>query len=201
MRIRRFISLAVVTGLACVIATDLNATSIQRQNIAELTTLAELIIVGSVERVTDGLDGNIPYTEVTVTVAEALKGNVSGRYTFRQFGLLRPRDMGNGLTNVMVTPPGLPRYREGEQVVLFLYRPASQTGLQTTVGLVQGAFTIIGSLVVNSIDNLGLFQDLQVDRSQLSTAERAMIHSGRGPVNTQTFLSLVRKGVNSQLFK
>lgn len=187
--------------LLCIAAGSLRATSVVRQNIGELTSLAELILVGRVERVTDGLNGSVPYTEVTVIVAEALKGVAEGRYTFRQFGLLKPRDMGNGYANVALTLPGWPRYREGEEVVLFLYKPAALTGLRTTVGLMQGAFVIRGNLVANAVDNLGLFHGVQLEGKDASAAERAMATSARGPVHVQTFLSFIRKAVRHQWFK
>ena len=117
-----------------------NATTSRREvNVVDLVANSELILRGTVTNVTDGIDARgIPYTEVTLHVAEAIRGQVTGDYTFRQFGLLKPRDMGNGKTNLMVTPAGWATYTKGEEAILFLNKKAAWTGLQTTVGLGPG---------------------------------------------------------------
>src|SRR5262245_53044852 len=110
----------------------------QETNIVDLVGQSELILQGTVANVSDGIDEHgIPYTEVTLHVADAIRGNVGSDYTFRQFGLIKPRPMGNGLVNVSVTPAGWATYRKGEETLLFLYKHAKWTGLQTTVGLGQ----------------------------------------------------------------
>jgi hypothetical protein len=83
----------------------------RESNFVELVGKSELILRGTLKSVTDGIDGRgLPYTEVTMRVAEAIRGQVGGEYTFRQFGLLKPRRMGNGLVNLMVTPSGWTSY-------------------------------------------------------------------------------------------
>ena len=47
---------------------------------------------------------------------------------------MKPRSMGNGTVNLMVTPAG-GILTKGEETILFLYKRAAWTGLQTTVGL------------------------------------------------------------------
>src|SRR5689334_10541099 len=103
--------------------TSANATTIKRQaSIVNLLRNSELIIHGRVTNVTDGIDQRgIPYTQVTIRVAESIKGLVSGDYTFRQFGLLKPRKIGNGLTNLMVTPAAWATFTKGEDTILFLH--------------------------------------------------------------------------------
>lgn len=120
------------------------ATAQQRQsNLIELLSKSESILRGTVKTVTDGIDAQgLPYTEVTRHVAEAIRGDVGTEYTFRQFGLLKPRSMGNGMVNLMVTPAGWTTYTQGEETILFLNRHARYTGLQTTVGLSHGKFTV-----------------------------------------------------------
>ena len=118
-------------------------TSTRQLNLVDLVGQSQLILHGTVKSVTDGIDSRgIPYTEVTIRVAEALRGDIKGEYTFRQFGLLKPRAMGNGTVNLMVTPAGWATYTKGEETILFLYKRAAWTGLQTTVGLGQGKFKV-----------------------------------------------------------
>jgi hypothetical protein len=176
------------------------ATMQQREtNIVDLVGKSELILRGTVKGVTDGIDARgLPYTEVTVHVAEAIRGEVGAEYTFRQFGLLKPRSMGNGLVNLMVTPAGWTTYSQGEEAILFLNRHAKYTGLQTTVGLGRGKFKISTAGASNDANNAGLFRHVKVEPNLLAGAERRMMSSNKGVVDTKSFVSLVRKAVKGR---
>ena len=52
---------------------------------------------------------------------------------------MKPRPSPDGKRLMMPAPEGFPRYASGEQVLLFLYPQARQTGLRTTAGLIQGS--------------------------------------------------------------
>ncbi|MCG8607810.1 hypothetical protein MJD09_22850 [bacterium] len=172
------------------------------QPLDDLVKHAKYIVVGKVTSVTDGFDSNgVPYTEVSMTVDDGLRGSVKDHLTFRQFGLMKPRDMGNGYTNLNVTPDGWPRYAVGEEVMLFLYHEAAQTGLCTTVGLFQGKFTIVGQQLANAINNQGLFKDVNVPSGQLTEGEAKLLLNKQGRVSAKAFISLVRKAVDNGWFK
>ena len=115
-------------------------------------------------------------------------------------GYKKPRDMGNGMTNLNVTPDGWPTYSQGEEVMLFLYKAASMTGLRTTVGLFQGKFSVVDGNVTNIIDNEGLFKNLRIDMRQLSEKERAMVTMDRGTVPVEIFRTFVRKAIDQRWF-
>jgi len=69
------------------------------RNLGQLTKLAE-IFVGEVLTVTDNyVEGQIPYTEITFKISASIKGDLQEGQTFsyRQAGLLAPRDAGKGL--------------------------------------------------------------------------------------------------------
>jgi hypothetical protein len=188
-------------SLQLVGATPAGATKVKRANIADLVAMGDQIVIGKVTHVRDGIDAsNVPYTEVTVEIRETPKGDARGSYTFRQFGLTKPRDMGNGYTNLNVTPDGWPTYSQGEDVVLFLYKPAAWTGLRTTVGLSQGKFTIKDGYVANAIDNEGLFNGVRVDRTRLTEKEQGMVEMKGGKISEDLFLSFLRKSVEERWF-
>jgi len=171
----------------------------RENNIVDLVSQSELILRGTVTKLSDGIDERgIPYTEVTLQVADAIRGQVGNEYTFRQFGLLKPRSLGNGLANVTVTPAGWATYRKGEETILFLYRHAQWTGLQTTVGLGQGQFKIAMAGAANHVDNAGLFSHMQVDSRLLSESDRRVMNTERGAVNAKAFVALVRKIVGDR---
>ncbi len=168
-------------------------------NIVELVGKSELILRGTVESVSDGIDTRgLPYTEVRLRVNDAIRGQVGSEYTFRQFGLLRPRSMGNGLTNVMVTPAGWATYRKGEDTILFLYKPAKYTGLQTTVGLGHGKFNVALAGAANRASNAGLFAHMSVNPGLLADSDRRVMNTERGAVNAKAFVALVHKIVDGR---
>jgi len=175
-----------------------HAAKLKPQNLTRLIADADQIVAGKVTRVADGVsERGLPYTEITIAVADSAKGELRGgkRYTFRQFGLLEPRKMPNGRTLVAVTAEAFPTWQEGKQVVAFLYRPASRTGLQTTAGLAQGKLTVLNGRIANEFDNRGLFDGVQISDDLLTDKERAMLKS-QGPVDAATFVGLVGRAVN-----
>ncbi len=183
-----------VLGATGVRADSLNA----KQTVVDLIQQADLIIRGDVVEVTDGIENGFPYTQVKVQIKEAIRGNVSGEYTFRQFGLLKPRAMENGLTNMNLSPAGWASYEAGEEVMLFLWPQASKTGLRTTVGLKHGKFGIKAGGAMNQGANLGLFEDVVVDQSVLNDNDKRVMATKKGHVNAESFVSLVRRAVKDQ---
>ena len=197
LRIRKFFRISIIPLVLAVIlvAPSFGATVLHR-NVVDLIELSEVIVVGKVMQVVDGFDQNgVPYTEITMTVNESIRGQESGTYTFRQFGLLAPRDMGNGTVNLNTTLDGWPTYRQDQEVILFLYKEASITGFRTTVGLLQGKFDADGQMMANAINNRGLFQNINVDPQLLSAAEQKLFNTSEGPMNRETFVNFVRKAV------
>ncbi len=108
--------------------------------------------------------------------------------------------MGNGYTNLNVTPDGWARYAEGEEVMLFLYKEAALTGLCTTVGLFQGKFTIVDGQITNGINNQGLFDNVTAPMSQLTEEEGKLLLTTMGGMSASAFISFVRKAVDNGWF-
>ncbi len=183
------------------IETDVKASADERLNATNIVDLigdSELIVRGSVKNVTDGIENGVPYTEITIQVSESLRGRFEKEYTYRQFGLLKPRSMGNGKVNLNVTPDGWSKYSQGEDVVLFLYKRAAKTGLRTTVGLGQGKLAIKGGNVASQFDNVGLFDNVEVDTKLLNDRDKRLLGTKKGAVNKESFMSFVRKAVKNK---
>lgn len=176
----------------------LEATSVRHRTVVDLIDLAEIILAGEVVDVSDGVSGGVPYTEVTVSVDEVMRGEVGAIYRFRQYGLTAPRSLPNGLRHVAVSPDGWPRFQAGERVLLFLYQAGSRTGLRTTVGLSQGTFHEIDGGYVNGIDNHALFRGLTVEPGLLQPAEEGLFHRSSGPLPAAAFRSFVRNAVQER---
>jgi hypothetical protein len=192
------LAVALAAALALLAGPAAHAMKLKQQNLTQLITDSQSIIAGKVTRVTDGVSpGGLPYTEITIAVSDSAKGELRGgkTLTFRQFGLLEPRRMPNGRTLVAVSPEGFPRWTEGEQVIAFMHKPASRTGLQTTAGLAQGKLNVLDGRVTNEFNNRGLFDGVKIQDHLLSAKERAML-SGQGAVDAATFVGLVGRAVN-----
>lgn len=174
------------------------ATSLLHRNMVELIELSELIMEGRVTEVLDGFQNGVPYTEVTVEIRESIRGQVGTTYTFRQFGLSESRDLGNGFTYVGTSPPGWPRYRAGDQVMLFLYKRGKQTGFRSTVGLLQGTFRKRNGEYVNGVGNEELFRNVIAPPNELTFDEQEMMKQRGGGIPAETFIEFVKKAVQNR---
>jgi hypothetical protein len=191
---------AMLAAIVMALAPVAQATKLRPQNLTQLIAESDSIIAGVVRSVTDGIDEKgVPYTEVTILVSDAAKGSMQkdAEYTFRQFGLLKPRTMPNGHQYIAISPAGFPRWQRGESVVAFLYKPAAHTGLQTTAGMAQGKLTLINGQLANEFGNAGLFDGVEIDPRRLTAADQEMLNSS-GAVDAATFMSLVGRAVDGR---
>jgi hypothetical protein len=167
-------------------------------NIVDLLQQSNDIVVGKVANVTDGIDQRgLPYTEVTLQVSEAIRGGISGTYTFRQFGLLAPRLTPDGTRKMMPAPEGFPRYVAGTQLVLMLRPSARLTGYRMPAGVTGGKFEIGPGRVENEHRNAGLFSNVRLEQGLGTANEWRMMVDG-GAANPDTFLSFLRRAVQDR---
>jgi len=199
-RAQRFMSLVLFVVLSGV-GQNAFAASVAQQNLVDLIKESDAIVVGTVKKVSDGFtDRGVPYTEVTLAVSESILGaaanNGAETYTFRQFGLLKPREIG-GRTYLGTTPEGWPNWSKRERVLVFMNAPARLTGLQTTVGLNQGKLQWTDGRLMNSENNVGMFRNVKITASGLSPEQTAMLSAQDGKaISAEPFVALVRRAVD-----
>ncbi|MBS3748001.1 MAG: hypothetical protein KGY49_13255 [Wenzhouxiangellaceae bacterium] len=197
LRMQRAVLGLATAILALSVAPGVMAAKLVNQNLTQLIADSQTIIAGTVQNVSDGIspDG-IPYTEVSIAISSTAKGAAKDQevYTFRQFGLLEPRELENGRTYLGVTPEGFARWQEGETVMAFLHKPASMTGLQTTAGMAQGKLVLRNGYFMDEFDNAGLFEDVEIDRDLLTDAQRNML-ANPGPAEAGALMDLVARAV------
>lgn len=187
-------------GLAILILALLSqvsqAATVASQNLVSLIQHSDRILVGTVETLSDGFDGNnVPYTEVTLRVSDHIRGEAGDTVTFRQFGLLEPREI-DGRTYLGTSPDGWPQWNEKERVMVFLGPPARLTGLRTTVGLQAGKLRMSNGQLANAAGNVGIFQGMKVEANGLTSDQVAMLASDGQAVDANPFISLVRRAVD-----
>lgn len=146
--------------LSCLLVLPAHATQVRRLTLEELVEHAETVFAGRcvARRVEDDPGVGGPVTVLTFQVDRAVKGQPGESITFRQIG---GRDKNDARGKLIA---GLPRFRPGEEVVLFLYGE-SRVGLRSPVGLGQGKFSIVTDkqgrrLVVNEFGNARLLEGL-----------------------------------------
>lgn len=181
MRIRLLIHL---TALLTISASHLAASQVRSLNLEQLTQKAGRIVSGRCSDVSFSTDPElgIQVTTVTLDVQETLKGAPQGVLTFRMAG-------GGGGA---VADAGVPTFKSGEVVLLFLY-PESRAGLTSPVGFGQGKFLSHrdkqGRIIfLNGHGNTGLFDHLSapgLGRIGPRTAQR-------GPVLRDELFQMIR---------
>ncbi|HET6900214.1 MAG TPA: hypothetical protein VFK70_17815 [Vicinamibacteria bacterium] len=180
-------------------AVDARAMSLEKVNLVRLLRHADAIVVGNVQRVSDGVGRNgLPYTEITVAIEESLRGDLAGAYTFRQFGLLNPRRAADGARTLLPAPDAMPRYAAGERALLFLAPAARITGLRSTYGLGAGKFTFGPGRVENGMANAGLLAGVSVEASLKTGNDTRLLGTEVGAVNPEDFMSFVRRAVGER---
>jgi hypothetical protein len=158
-------------AISLVPARNAEAMSIRESNIVDLLRESNDIVVGQVRSVTDGIDERgVPYTEVTLDIEDTIRGDLSGTYTFRQFGLRDPRPTPDGKMMMMPAPEGFPRYAAGRTQLLFLHPVARWTGLRTTARVAPG----------------------------LATAAEKRMMAADGAANPDSFLTFVKRAVRER---
>jgi signal peptidase I len=192
----RAVSSGLVALILALVSQVSQAATVESQNLVSLIQNSERILVGTVETVSDGFDGNkVPYTEVTLRVSDNVRGEAGDTVTFRQFGLLGPREI-DGRTYLGTSPDGWPQWNEKERVMVFLGPPARLTGLRTTVGLQAGKLRMSNGQLANGAGNIGIFQGMKVEANGLTSDQVAMLASDGQAVDANPFISLVRRAVD-----
>ena len=166
--------------LLALLVSTLPATSLQPLNLQDLAGLSPRIFEGTCLSSSQGVDRRgLPFTAYTFRVTDAIQGASNGQtVTIRQFGL---RDVSQDrFGGLVLTVPDMPHYLHGRRYLLFL-PPQSRWGFSSPVGLLQGAFRILGEgeqrRAINGVGNLNLALDTSQSVNQRLAARRA----GRAP--------------------
>jgi hypothetical protein len=163
-------------------ASQASATTLRQMNLADLAGRADKIFRGTVLSAKPGTvkagGGELPIVVYRVRVDEEFKGafgeaTEKGIVEIHMVGALKEPERA-GLRHFSLFRD-VPRLEKGRDYVLFTTRP-SRIGLSTTVGLGQGAFSIVGAgkkeEAANAAGNVGLSRGMP----------RGTLRSGPGPV-------------------
>ena len=198
MRMIRNLTLVVVLIWGCLMTKESMPVVVKQMNLEDVITSAQYIFSGlctGSERRYDAETGReVVFVQFTVT--QMLKGEEVDEITFK-------------MSKVAVDIGNAPTFTHGQEVILFLYGK-SDVGFTSPVGLAQGTFSVLSSstgekVVVNGNNNSNLFQGIDTTKyakrtkgsSFLAALDRVVPHQS-GPVNYQTFITLVEGMVDTQ---
>jgi hypothetical protein len=148
--------------LTCLVFASLStrASQVRPMNLEKMTQRATTIFAGVCTGVETQHDATLgrPVARVSFRVDQVVKGAAAATLTIRLLG----------------NAAGVPRFREGEETVLFLYGE-SALGLTSPVGLGQGKFRVVEDksgrkIAINEFGNDGLLDGLS--QAARSTLER-----------------------------
>lgn len=127
--------LPVVTlALLLIGASVATATSVQKFSLQELTKKSSAIVMAKVEDSNSRWENKEIYTYYTLHVLEPVKG-MKGETT------ITLRQLGGRVDNIESIVPGMPSFKTGEEVVVFLTQKDA-AGYPWVMGLQQGKYTI-----------------------------------------------------------
>ena len=185
---RPFTCCVITAFLPLIPARTPRATKVVALGIEEIVARADRIFVGTCVEARGETDPEhgIVVTRYTFSVSRPVKGQVGGTVTFRQYG----GRAGKRRTVI----DGLPVYRPGEEVVLFL-KPDSEWGLTSPVGIFQGRY---GVATDAASGRKAVVQDLyapHLSGEALSRAARALSKPARlsreGRMDLEDFVGLI----------
>jgi hypothetical protein len=141
---------SILLGLAIfAMASPLLATTVLKMDLQELVTASDSIIQGRVESVETRWENKLAFTYTSVIVDEGMKGAA------RRAVLIRLP--GGKVGSLSVHVAGMPQFKAGESVILFLKGRAD--GTFDVVGMNQGKYEIEQNTATANISGLTLFNE------------------------------------------
>lgn len=179
-RASKFAAVA-IAGLALFGASLATATTVQKFSLADLAKKSETIVLARVEDETARWeDGKREiYTYITLRVLDPVKGmgkKAENGKSAKNEETITIRQLGGTVDNMSSIVPGMPSFRRGEEVVVFLSAKDAK-GYPWVVGLQQGKYTVYSDengikQVRNDVDGMstmsadGTVQEARVSKDQ-----------------------------------
>ena len=123
------------------------ATTVQKFSLKDLTKNSASIVRAKVEDAVSSWDAGRKeiYTYYTLKVLQPVKGSKGGE-------TITLRQIGGTVGNIASIVPGMPSFRKGEEVVLFLTQKDS-AGFPWVLGLQQGKYSVVDENGVKMVRN------------------------------------------------
>lgn len=131
---------------AALIAGPLYGTTVQRMELSQLVSTSDNIVQGRVESVEARFENKAAFTYVSVIVDDPLKGEPRRAVLVRQ--------LGGKIGALNVSAAGMPRFKPGDSVILFLRN--RRDGTFDVVGLSQGKYDIVNDSAIANVSGISV---------------------------------------------
>jgi hypothetical protein len=132
-------------GIALLGVNLANATTVQKFTVSDLAKKSETIVLARVEDESARMEEGSKeiYTYVTLRVLDGVKGSKANGNAKKSNTdeLITIRQLGGTVGNLISVVPGMPTFRKGEEVVVFL-SAKDKAGYPWVMGLQQGKYTV-----------------------------------------------------------
>jgi hypothetical protein len=133
----------IIVGL---LAAPTFASTIKKMELKELVSVSDAIAQGTVESVESRWENQSVYTYTSIRVDEPLKGGPRRALLVRQAG--------GQIGALHAHVPGMPQFKAGDQVIVFLRD--RKDGTFDVIGLGQGKYDIVGNNAVTNTAGMSL---------------------------------------------
>jgi hypothetical protein len=137
---------AAFAGIALLGVNLAGATTVQKFTVSDLAKKSESIVLARVEDETARMDEGTKeiYTYITLRVTEGVKGSKANDNAKnpKNEEMITIRQLGGTVGNLISVVPGMPTFRKGEEVVVFL-SAKDRAGYPWVMGLQQGKYTVV----------------------------------------------------------
>jgi hypothetical protein len=134
-----------LAGIALLGIHTAGATTVQRFTLSDLAKKSDSIVLARVEDQSSRMEAGTKeiYTYITLRVLEPVKGMKAeaAKKGASSDATITIRQLGGTVGHYMSIVPGMPSFKNGEEVVLFL-TPKDRAGYPWVVGLQQGKYTV-----------------------------------------------------------
>jgi hypothetical protein len=180
-------------GIALLGVNLANATTVQKFTVSDLAKKSETIVLARVEDESARMEEGSKeiYTYITLAVIDGVKGSKRNDNAKNPKGeeLITIRQLGGTVGNLISVVPGMPTFRKGEEVVVFL-SAKDKAGYPWVMGLQQGKYTV-------TMDSDG-FKQVRNDVDGLTTVDTNGLTLEAKPVAQQPLASFL-DGIKTQL--
>lgn len=146
-------------------AVPLFATTVERIELPQLVSRADNIVQGRVESVEARYEDRMIYTYVSLVIDDAIKGDRRRTIQLRQ--------MGGTIGAKTMWIAGMPQFKNGDQVILFL--KDRQDGAFDVIGLNQGKYDIVENYAVSHVSGVSVLDPRTGRMSEAGFVDKAPV--------------------------
>jgi hypothetical protein len=158
------------------LVTPLFATTVQKMELPQLVSASDNVVQGRVESIEARFEDRTIHTYISVVVDDPLKGDRRRRLLIRQ--------LGGKIGAKTVWIAGMPEFKTGDQVIVFL--KDRQDGTFDIVGLNQGKYDIVNDYAVSNVSGVTILDPKTGRMSEMPFVDKAPLETFKAKIRELT---------------